>query len=297
MLVSPVSSSIVAPGLPILQSEFGIPTALATQMILSVFILSSAVGPLVVSPLSEVYGRRLVLHLTMLFFLVSNLACAFSSTAAQLLVFRFLAGIGGSAPAIGPGILGDCWRSEERGEGLRLYYIFTLLGPALGPIIGGFIVRYLDWRWMFYSTSILSALIQLAGLVTFPETYPPIILEKIAASRDYTVGIESSREKNPRKALSQALVRPFRLIGTQFIIQLLALYTAFLYGLLYLALSTFVTVFTEVYGESPEIAALNYVSLAVGFTGGTQVMALIGDHVSPLSRCSHPLPLLGLIVQ
>jgi MFS family permease len=77
-------------------------------MVLSIFILSSAVGPLVISPLSEVYGRRLVLHLTMLFFFIFNLSCAFSQTTEQLLVFRFLAGIGGSAPSIGPGVLGDC---------------------------------------------------------------------------------------------------------------------------------------------------------------------------------------------
>jgi hypothetical protein len=49
---------------------------------------------------------------------------------------------------------------ETGREGLGLYYIFTLLGPVLGPIVGGFIVRYSDWLWMFYSTSTLSILIQ-----------------------------------------------------------------------------------------------------------------------------------------
>jgi MFS family permease len=79
MLVSPVASSIVAPALPILQAEFHTPPAFETQMVLSVFILSSAVGPLVIHcpALRGVYGRRIVLHLTMLAFFVFNLACAF----------------------------------------------------------------------------------------------------------------------------------------------------------------------------------------------------------------------------
>lgn len=280
MLVSPVASSIVAPALPILQSEFHISTAFETQMILSVFILSSAVGPLIISPLSEVYGRRIVLHLTMLMFLIFNLACAFCRTGTQLLILRFLAGIGGSAPAIGPGILGDCWRPEERGKGLSLYYIFALLGPALGPIVGGFIVRYLDWRWIFYSTSILSAVIQAVGLPFLPETYPLILLENMKGTRQRTSEAPLPDRKDPRAVLLQALVRPLRLIGTQVIIQAMAIYLAYVYGLLYLALSTYVLVWTDVYKQSVEIATLNYLSLALGFTVGTQIMAPISDRVS-----------------
>ena len=283
MIVSPISSSIVAPALPILREEFSISSEFATQMVLSIFILSSAVGPLVISPLSEVYGRRPVLHLTMLFFFIFNLSCAFSKTTTQLLVFRFFAGIGGSAPSIGPGILGDCWRPEERGKSLGLYYIFTLLGPALGPIIGGFIIRYSDWRWMFYSTSALSVAVQLLGLFAVPETFPPLILRKPGQGslRIFpTDGPMQSTAKGPWQVLSQALVRPTRLILTQPIIQLLAIYVAYIYGLLYLALSTYVTVWTNEYHQTDEIASLNYVSMAIGFTVCTQAMARISDVVS-----------------
>jgi len=75
-------------------------------MLLSIFVLAYAVGPLVLGPLSEVYGRVPVLQLANLFFLVFNLACGFARTGGQMLAFRFLAGLGGSAPlAIGGGIL------------------------------------------------------------------------------------------------------------------------------------------------------------------------------------------------
>ncbi|KAK3936148.1 major facilitator superfamily domain-containing protein, partial [Diplogelasinospora grovesii] len=79
--------------------------------------------------------------------------------------------------------------------------------------------------------------------------------------------------------LFQALVKPLRLIGTQVIVQAMALYLAFMYGLLYLALSTDVLVWTDVYSQSVEIATLNYLSLALGFTVGTQIMAPISDRI------------------
>ena len=277
MIVSPISSSIVAPALPVLQHEFGIPTEFTTQMVLSIFILSSAIGPLVISPLSEVYGRRPVLHFTMLFFCIFNLACAFSRTAGQLLAFRFLAGIGGSAPSIGPGILGDCWRPEERGKSLGLYYIFTLLGPALGPVVGGFVIRYSDWRWMFYSTSALSIGIQALGVFTVPETFPPILLRRGSIG---TAHATIHQTRTPWHVLSRALIRPTKLILTQPIIQILAIYVAYIYGLLYLALSTYVTVWTVEYGQTDEIACLNYISMAIGFTVCTQTMARISDNVN-----------------
>jgi|SRR5579862_1534935 len=88
MFVSPVSSSMVAPAFQAIKSDLVIKSEFQTQMVLSVFILASAVGPLIISPLSEVYGRRPVLHVTCLIYAVFNLSCAFSKTSAQLLIFR-----------------------------------------------------------------------------------------------------------------------------------------------------------------------------------------------------------------
>lgn len=77
-----------------------------TQMTLSIFVLAFAIGPLFLGPLSEVFGRVRVLQLSNLFYLVWNLACGFAQNKAEIIVFRLLSGIGGSAPlAIGGGIL------------------------------------------------------------------------------------------------------------------------------------------------------------------------------------------------
>lgn len=146
---------------------------------------------------------------------------------------------------------------------------------------------------MFYATSILSASIQLVGLLALPETYGPKILHLRAAKLRASTGNPDlhteyeQRNKSTKHILLQALVRPCKLLSTQPIIQVLAAYTAYIYGLMYLALSTFPSVWVDVYKEKSDIAGLNYISLALGFCLATQICAPINDYIySKLKRRS-----------
>jgi MFS family permease len=104
-----------------------------SQFFLSIFLLAYAVGPSVLGSLSETYGRVRVLQIANLLYLMFNLACGLSKTTAQMLVFRFLSGIGGSAPlSIGGGVIGDLFQAHERGYAVSVYSLAPLLGPAIG---------------------------------------------------------------------------------------------------------------------------------------------------------------------
>jgi len=96
--ISPVSSSMVAPALPSIAKEFGITTEVESQLVLSIFILAYAIGPLFLGPMSEIHGRVPVLQIANLFYLVFNIACGASKSKGQMIAFRFLSGLGGSAP-------------------------------------------------------------------------------------------------------------------------------------------------------------------------------------------------------
>lgn len=89
---------MVAPALASIATEFGIENEIESQLTLSIFILAYAFGPLLLGPLSEIYGRVIVLQLSNLFYLVFNIACGVSQSKGQLTAFRFLSGLGGSAP-------------------------------------------------------------------------------------------------------------------------------------------------------------------------------------------------------
>lgn len=81
------------------------------------------------------------------------------------------------------------------------------------------------------------------------------------------------------KKLETSLIRPFKLLFTQPIIIALAVYMAYLYGLVYLVISSFSELFTspEYYGESTQIAGLNYIALAIGYFFGAQITARFND--------------------
>ncbi|KIN03237.1 hypothetical protein OIDMADRAFT_119124 [Oidiodendron maius Zn] len=285
-LISPVSSSMVAPALLTMAKEFHVTNSAVTSLMLSIFVLAFAVGPLFVGPLSEMYGRVIVLQTSNLIYLFFNLGCGLANTKTQMIIFRFLAGLGGSAPlVIGGGVLSDLFRPEERGKAISIYSLAPLLGPAIGPIAGGFVTEHTTWRWAFYATTIADGLFQITGLFFLQETYPPILLDRkkkrlIKETSNAALYTQwDNLNCTAIQAIRISLVRPFKLLGSQIIIQVLAIYMAFLYGIIYLVLSTFATLWVEVYYESIGIGGLNYISVGVGLFVGTQIAAPLQDRI------------------
>ncbi|OJJ43905.1 hypothetical protein ASPZODRAFT_154391 [Penicilliopsis zonata CBS 506.65] len=286
--ISPVSSSMIAPALTTIAEAFHITNEVESQLTLSIFVLAYAIGPLFLGPMSEIYGRVIVLQLANLWFLVFNTACGAANTKGQMIAFRFLAGLGGSAPlAIGGGVLGDCFKPEQRGKSVAVYSLAPLLGPAVGPIVGGFITQNTSWSWVFYSVSIADAVIQIAGLVFLRETYAPkLLLDRAKRLRKETgdPSYQTEFERLNRKfgeVIRTALVRPFRMLFTQPIVQVLALYMAYTYGIMYLVLSVFPQLWTSPkhYNESIGIGGLNYISLGAGFWLASQIAAPLNDRI------------------
>ncbi|KAL4925643.1 major facilitator superfamily domain-containing protein [Aspergillus undulatus] len=152
------------------------------------FILHYAAGPLFFGPLSEIYGRVLILQSTNAFYLVFNMSCGFAKTKPQLIDFRFLSGLGGSAPlAIGGGV-------------------------------------HTTWRWSFWAKTIADAAIQCLGLIFLRETYPAVLLGqrrerliKFTGNKNMHTELDSSSQTLAKK-LWIALTRPVRLLGTQIIL-------------------------------------------------------------------------------
>ncbi|KAK8090873.1 MFS general substrate transporter [Apiospora phragmitis] len=290
-LMSPLSSSLVAPSLGVIGDELGIPPGTQQALVLSIFILAYAIGPLVWGPLSELFGRIVVLQTTNILYLCFNLGCGLARTKAQLIVFRLLAGLGGSAPlAIGGGVLADLFTAEERGKAMSIYSLMPLLGPAIGPIAGAFITENTTWRWSFWATTIADAGIQLLGLVFLRETYAPVLLKwkrqrlvTETGNPDLHTPYDDP-DRTVARTLRTAVARPFRLLATQLIIQVLALYMMYLYGLMYIVLVSFPALFSGPpsqggYGESLGIGGLNYISLGLGFFLGAQVCAPLQDRI------------------
>ncbi|KAI0141116.1 MFS general substrate transporter [Hypoxylon sp. NC0597] len=291
-LVSPVSSSMVAPSLTAIGEELNITEAFEQNIVLSIFVLAYALGPLVSGPLSEIYGRVPVLQLSNLGYFGFNLGCGFARTKQQMIAFRFLSGLGGSAAlAIGGGVLSDLFMAEQRGRAMSIYSLAPLLGPAIGPIAGAFITENTTWRWAFWATSIADAAIQGAGLFFLRETYAPVLLDRKRVRLVQETGNAFlrtpydavGRSNSVWTTLGTAMTRPFRLLATQVIVQCIALFMLYVYGLMYLMLTSFPPLFTDPppagYGMSTGIGGLNYISLGLGFFLGAQICAPLQDRM------------------
>ncbi|KAM0335120.1 hypothetical protein ACHAQA_000158 [Verticillium albo-atrum] len=271
-------STIMAPALPLIAAELNMNKTEAA-MSLSIYLLATAFGPLFIGPLSELYGRQIVLHTSNIWFLVWNIVCGFATTKGTLIAARLFAGLGASSIyALAGGVLGDVWRPEQRGKSLGIYLVVPLVAVAVGPIIGGFMASRASWRWMFWSTSIFQALMVVFCFTTFHETNGPTILKHRAAKlrretgRAYrTIYEQSDRHRSLFTILSINLSRPLRLLACNPVIQASSLIEAFNYGVLYIVLSSFGELYSVHYHQSVEISGLHYIACALGEIAGAQL--------------------------
>ncbi|KAJ7033665.1 major facilitator superfamily domain-containing protein [Mycena alexandri] len=272
MFVSPLSSSIMAPGLSEIRARYGIESQTVLSMTLSIFLLSFGIGPLILGPLSEMYGRKWVLHVGNLCSIIFHLGCAFAPSTEALLAFRFLAGFSGGAPsACGGAVISDLFAERERASAMAVYSLGPLIGPVVGPIAGGFIAETAGIKYVYFTLAGVTTLASLIGIPFLRETYAPLLKLRVMSL------CPLDPEKVPRGAeginppcgklhhLWINFSRPLMLLSHSFICFILSLYMAFMYGIYYLFFTTLNGFFTATYGFSTGITGLMYCGLGAGF--------------------------------
>lgn len=145
-----------APGAADLVKDFHVTSTIVASFTVSIYLLGYVLGPLLLSSMSEIYGRLRIYHLSNVGYIAFTIGCALSTDTAMFLVFRFICGCFASAPmVVGGGTIADLYPANERGKVMALFGLGPLLGPVIGPVIGGFVTEYLGWRWTFWLILIL----------------------------------------------------------------------------------------------------------------------------------------------
>lgn len=130
-----MSSSVFAPGILQVLDDFGSTNAELGSFVISVYVIGYGIGPLVIAPLSETYGRLPLYHTCSTLFVVFSAACALAPNLPALIVFRLFAGLAGSCPlALSAGTIADVVPYERRGKAMAVWTFGPLLGPVVGPI-------------------------------------------------------------------------------------------------------------------------------------------------------------------
>ena len=243
----------------------------------SMFVLGFAIGPLIWAPFSELYGRQKLFFFTYMALTAFNAGAAGAPTMAALIVLRFFAGALGSSPLTNAGgVIADMFPASERGIATSIFAMAPFLGPALGPIAGGFLGQAEGWRWVEGMTAIFSGVFWILSTFLYPETYAPVLLRRRAAELSKRTGdvyICRMDMGQPKKTIASqfkvALSRPWILLFKEPIVFLTSIYMAIIYGTLYMCFAAFPIVFQQGRGWSPGIGGLAFVGIAVGMSFST----------------------------
>ncbi|KAK4099422.1 MFS general substrate transporter [Parathielavia hyrcaniae] len=285
-LITPLGSSMFAPGIPRILVEFNETSSITATFILSVYILGFAFGPLVVAPMSEIYGRSLLYNIGNVFFTIFTVGTALSNSIGMMMAMRFLMGVAGSVPiTIGSGSIADMMPVEMRGRAMAAWALGPLLGPCIGPVAGGYLIRAAGWRWVYWLITIVAGIVTVFTFFTLKESYPPVILERKAARLRKETGNQELRSAlagaaaSPTEKLKAAIVRPLKLLFLAPIVTSMALYVAVTYGILYLLFSTFGIVYPRYYGFDEGQSGLVFIPSAIGMALGIGVFGALSDRL------------------
>ncbi|KAI5364045.1 Putative major facilitator superfamily, MFS transporter superfamily [Septoria linicola] len=268
--LTPLASSMFAPGVPDVLREFQTSAATIAELVVSIYILGFAVGPLIISPCSEMYGRHPVYVVCNIFFIIFTIACAVASSITQLIVFRFVAGCFGVCPVtLGGASIADLVAQDKRGASMALFGMGPLLGPVIGPIAGAYLSAATDWRWTFWVITIAYGICTIAHALFCRETFSVTLLASKTKRLRKETGNNNLRSAQDdglttQARFSRAMIRPFKLLLFSPIVSLMAIYAAFVYGVLYLLYTTFTFVFTEYYSFTPSNVGLTYLGSGIG---------------------------------
>lgn len=149
MFMAAIEGTIVATAMPSIVGDLG--GFSLYSWVFSAFLLMNAVTTLIYGKLSDLFGRKPIFIVGVAIFLVGSILCGFSPSMIWLVVFRFIQGLGaGAVQPIAMTIVGDMYTLEERAKIQGYLSSVWGISAIVGPLVGGLIVRYSEWAWIFW---------------------------------------------------------------------------------------------------------------------------------------------------
>jgi EmrB/QacA subfamily drug resistance transporter len=235
-----LDQTVVSTALPTMVADLGGLSYLS--WVVTAYLLTSTVAGPLYGKFADLYGRKIVLQVAIAVFLVGSALCGIAQNMVQLIIFRALEGVGGGGLiVITIAVIGDLIPPRERGRYQGFFGAVFGTATIVGPLVGGFLVDHLSWRWIFYInlptgilamaviaavlpsqstrrrhaidyagalllTAALSAIILFTGLggTAFPWT-SPVMLALLAASVAGTVAFIIVELRSPEPILPMSL--------------------------------------------------------------------------------------------
>lgn len=165
-----IDSTVVNVALPVLQTDLRA-TVADVQWVVEAYALFLSALILVGGSLGDHFGRRRIYATGIALFTLASLACGLAPTITFLIIARAAQGIGGALLVPGSlAIIGAFFASEQRGRAIGTWSGFTSITSALGPVLGGWLVQFASWRWVFFINLPIAVIVLLILFWRVPES-------------------------------------------------------------------------------------------------------------------------------
>ncbi|KAL3419763.1 Quinidine resistance protein 2-like protein 3 [Phlyctema vagabunda] len=288
--ISPTSANIYFPALNPLAAQLNVSTTLI-NLTLTSYMIFQGLAPTIFGDLADMAGRRPAYILAFIIYLGANIGLALQDSYAALFILRCIQSAGSSgAIALCYGVVADISTSSERGSYMGIVGAGTMMGPSVGPVIGGILTQFLGWRSIFWFLVIIAACFLIPFALTVPETGRNVVgngsvppqgwnmtfldylrfrkEEKSANGLSRTVTAESRRCAQAELAKGRKLRFPNPLKTVHIILEkdmaVVLFYNALIYTAFYDITASIPALFEEIYHFNDLQIGLCYIPFGVG---------------------------------
>jgi MFS family permease len=241
------------------------PSKSASVLLVTIWELGEAAGPLLIAPLSEMFGRYPVMNVANLLFIAAGVLAATSESVPQFVVARMLNGLAVAGNVLNPAIVGDMFPSDERGGALSLLFLAPLIGGAFGPMIGSAVADLYGWRTVVWMAVALAAGCEVLFLCCFRETYKVAILRKrvrkmarhpTGSGKTFKTAFDEAERLSTAgfsewQKLRDAVLRPAIVLCGSGVLLVMSLFNSVVFTFFYIYSTSFSDILIDVYKLSP----------------------------------------------
>lgn len=170
--------NIVVVALPKMMAVFGVNVVTIDWVMIS-FTVTYSIVILLTIYASRKFGLKIPFIISIILFTIGSVLCGIAPTYRMLVLSRILQGIGGAGLIpISLNLIARYFRKEERGAAMGIWNIGIMVAPAIGPMLGGYFVDYVDWRWIFYFNVPVGIILIIASVILMEKDIPATLFKK-----------------------------------------------------------------------------------------------------------------------
>lgn len=263
-------SACISGGLGTVEKKFHVGME-AAILSCSLMVIGFSLGPLIWSPVSDLYGRRVAYFVSMGLYVIFNIPCALAPNLGSLLACRFLCGVWSSSGlCLVGGSIADMFPSETRGKAIAFFAFAPYVGPVIGPLVNGFISVSTGRMDLIFWVNMAFAGVMWIISSAIPETYAPVILKRKAARLRKETGNPKIMTEQEAQGVSMSemmracLLRPLYFAVTEPVLVATCFYVCLIYSLLYAFFFAFPVIFGELYGYKDNLVGLMFIPIVIG---------------------------------